>query len=273
MHLGRHARRSLERRQRMTQASTARSERMSEREWWRQAVVYQIYPRSFADSDGDGIGDLAGVTSRVDYLAGLGIDAVWLSPFYPSALADGGYDVDDYRDVDPALGSLADFDDLVTGLHDAGIKVVVDIVPNHTSDRHAWFLEALASRPGSPARERYIFREGTGPDGSEPPNDWESTFGGSAWARVADGQWYLHLFAPEQPDLNWDNPEVHEDFLKTLRFWANRGVDAFRFDAGPALAKDLSEPYLTAAELLRHDELLLAGTHPLWDREGLDDIY
>jgi alpha-glucosidase len=246
---------------------------MSEREWWRQAVVYQIYPRSFADSNGDGIGDLSGVTSRVRYLADLGVDAVWLSPFYPSALADGGYDVDDYRAVDPTLGSLEDFDDLVSELHDAGIKVVVDIVPNHSSDRHAWFREALAGGPGSPARERYIFRDGAGPDGSEPPNDWESTFGGSAWAQVPDGQWYLHLFAAEQPDLNWDNPEVHQDFLKTLRFWADRGVDGFRVDVAHALAKDLSEPYLTAAELMHHDELMLAGTHPLWDREELDDIY
>jgi len=246
---------------------------MSEREWWRQAVVYQIYPRSFADANGDGIGDLAGVTSRVGYLADLGVDAVWLSPFYPSALADGGYDVDDYRDVDPVLGSLADFDDLVSQLHGAGIKVVIDIVPNHTSDRHAWFREALSSGPGSPARDRYIFRDGSGPDGSEPPNDWESTFGGSAWERVPDGQWYLHLFAREQPDLNWDNPEVHEDFLKTLRFWSDRGVDGFRVDVAHALAKDLSEPYLTSSELLHHDELVLSGRHPLWDREELDEIY
>ena len=246
---------------------------MSEREWWRQSVVYQIYPRSFADANGDGIGDLAGVTSRVGYLADLGVDAVWLSPFYPSALADGGYDVDDYRDVDPTLGTLADFDELVRTLHEAGLKVVVDIVPNHTSNRHEWFREALASEPGSPARQRYIFRDGTGPDGSQPPNDWESTFGGSAWTRVPDGQWYLHLFAQEQPDLNWDNPEVHEDFLRTLRFWSDRGVDGFRVDVAHALAKDMSEPYASKADLLRHDELVLAGTHPLWDRKELDDIY
>src|SRR4051795_1818586 len=211
-------------------------------EWWRQAVVYQIYPRSFADSNGDGVGDLAGVTSRVGYLADLGVDAVWLSPFYPSALADGGYDVDDYRDVDPVLGSLADFDDLVSQLHGAGIKVVIDIVPNHTSDRHAWFREALSSGPGSPARDRYIFRDGSGPDGSEPPNDWESTFGGSAWERVPDGQWYLHLFAPEQPDFDWENPEVVAEFEDILRFWLDRGVDGFRIDVANSLKKDQAFP-------------------------------
>ena len=181
-------------------------------DWWRQATVYQIYPRSFADSNGDGIGDLAGVTSRIGYLAGLGVDAIWLSPFYPSALADGGYDVADYRNVAPELGTLDDFDALVAAAHADNIKVIVDIVPNHTSDLHPWFVEALASEPGSAARARYIFRDGTGPNGSEPPSDWISHFGGPAWTRVPDGQWYCHLFAREQPDLNWDNPEVRADF-------------------------------------------------------------
>ena len=171
-------------------------------DWWRQAVVYQVYPRSFADSNGDGLGDIRGILSRVPYLATLGIDAVWLSPFYPSALADGGYDVDDYRDVDPQLGTLADFDEMAARLHERGIKVIVDIVPNHTSSRHAWFLAALAAPKGSPARNRYIFRDGLGPDGALPPSDWTSMFGGPAWTRVPDGQWYLHLFAAEQPDLN-----------------------------------------------------------------------
>ena len=160
-----------------------------------------------------GIGDIGGVTARIPYLRSLGVDAVWLSPFYPSALADGGYDVDDYRDVDPRLGTLDDFDEMTAALHGAGMKVIVDIVPNHTSDRHAWFREALAAPKGSPARDRYIFRDGLGADGSEPPSDWESLFGGSAWTRTPDGQWYLHLFAPEQPDLNWDNREVRDDFL------------------------------------------------------------
>ncbi|GAA1954518.1 glycoside hydrolase family 13 protein [Microbacterium deminutum] len=239
-------------------------------DWWRQAVVYQIYPRSFADGTGDGIGDLPGVTSRVDYLAALGIDAVWLSPFYPSALADGGYDVDDYRDVDPRLGTLADFDVMVSALHGAGIRVVVDIVPNHTSNRHAWFQEALTAPAGSAARDRYIFRDGRGSDGSEPPTDWESFFGGSAWAQVPDGQWYLHFFAIEQPDLNWRNPDVREDFLRTLRFWADRGVDGFRIDVAHMLTKDLSEPLPSKAEL---DARPVDGSHPVMDRDDVHEIY
>lgn len=195
--------------------------------WWESAVVYQIYPRSFADDDGDGIGDLAGIASRVPYLSELGVDAVWLSPFYPSALADGGYDVDNYRDVDPRLGTLAIFDELVSGLHSAGMKIMVDVVPNHTSNRHPWFVEALGAPIGSAARDRYIFRDGLGPGGATAPNDWQSLFGGSCWQPVGDGQWYLHLFAAEQPDLNWQNPEVRADFETTLRFWADRGVDGF----------------------------------------------
>jgi len=243
-------------------------------EWWRQAVVYQIYPRSFADSDGNGLGDLRGVISRIPYLASLGVDAVWLSPFYPSALADGGYDVDDYRDVDPRLGTLADFDELAAGLHERQIKVIVDIVPNHTSSRHAWFREALASPKGSPARSRYIFRDGLGPDGAQPPSDWVSMFGGPAWDRVPGGQWYLHLFAPEQPDLNWDNREVRDDFLATLRFWSDRGVDGFRVDVAHGLAKNLAEP-LEPMTGMRDpaDGTLPPGSHPLWDRDEVHDIY
>ncbi|MFE7844284.1 alpha-amylase family glycosyl hydrolase [Microbacterium sp. NPDC057407] len=244
-------------------------------QWWRQAVVYQIYPRSFADSNGDGLGDLPGITSRVDYLAELGINAVWLSPFYPSELADGGYDVADYRNVDPRLGTLDDFDAMLSALHARGIKVVVDIVPNHTSDQHAWFQEALAAGRGSAARERYIFREGTGPDGAEPPTDWVSVFGGPAWTRVEEpdgspGQWYFHNFATEQPDLNWDHPDVHEDFLTTLRFWSDRGVDGFRIDVAHMLTKDLTEPLPTRQEL----ELLPRdGSHPLIDRDDVHEIY
>jgi alpha-glucosidase len=237
-------------------------------------VVYQVYPRSFADSNGDGLGDLRGILSRVPYLAALGIDAVWLSPFYPSALADGGYDVDDYRDVDPQLGTLADFDEMAARLHERGIKVIVDIVPNHTSSRHAWFLEALAAPKGSPARSRYIFRDGLGPNGSLPPSDWTAMFGGTAWTRVPDGQWYLHLFTAEQPDLNWDNREVRDDFLTTLRFWSDRGADGFRVDVAHGLAKNLAEPLepLPAADHLTG----LAdppGRHPLWDRDEVHDIY
>jgi alpha-glucosidase len=244
-------------------------------DWWRQAVVYEIYPRSFADSDGDGVGDLRGITARIPYLAALGIDAVWLSPFYPSALVDGGYDVDDYRDVDPRLGTLADFDDLAAALHASGIKVIVDIVPNHTSSRHAWFTEALAAPRGSAARDRYIFRDGWGPAGAQPPTDWASMFGGPAWTRVADGQWYLHLFAAEQPDLNWDNREVRADFLTTLRFWSDRGADGFRVDVAHGLAKDLTEP-LALVQAGRHPAAEWpgeAGTHPLWDRDEVHDIY
>jgi alpha-glucosidase len=238
---------------------------------WRTAVVYQIYPRSFADSNGDGIGDLPGITSRVPYLRSLGVDAVWLSPFYPSALADGGYDVDDHRDVDPRLGSLDDFDAMVGALHVAGIKVIVDIVPNHTSNRHPWFVQALAGGRGAPERDRYLFREGIGPGGELPPNDWESLFGGSAWAPAGDGQWYFHCFAAEQPDLNWENEEVREDFRRTVRFWADRAVDGFRIDVAHGLRKDLSEPYPPwgeIADLARED-----GSHPLWDRDDVHEIY
>src|SRR6476619_795883 len=241
----------------------------SDPNWWRQAVVYQIYPRSFADANGDGIGDLKGITSRVGYLASLGIDAVWLSPFYPSALADGGYDVDDYRDVDPKLGSLDDFDEMIRALHAAGLKLIVDIVPHHTSNRHEWFRQALAAAPGSRERNRYIFRDGKGPDGAEPPSDWPSMFGGSAWARAPDGQWYLHLFAKEQPDLNWDNREVRDDFLTTLRFWADRGVDGFRVDVAHQLVKDLREPFPDRASL----ENLPHGSHPFEDRDEGHEIY
>ena len=250
----------------------ARALRMQDPNWWRQAAVYQIYPRSFADSDGDGIGDLKGITSRIPYLVSLGVDAVWLSPFYPSALADGGYDVDDYRDVDPKLGTLEDFDEMIAGLHAAGIKLIADIVPNHTSDRHVWFQEALAAPKGSPARERYIFRDGLGPDGATAPSDWESVFGGPTWERVPDGQWYLHLFAKEQPDLNWDNPEVREDFLTTLRFWSDRGVDGFRVDVAHALTKDMTEPLQPWAELGAQDEDN-QGLHPFWDRDEVHEVF
>jgi len=242
----------------------------AEQPWWRQGVVYQVYPRSFADANGDGLGDTAGVTSRADYLQHLGIDAVWLSPFYPSALADGGYDVADYRDVDPRLGSLADFDDMVAALHERGIKVVVDIVPNHTSDLHEWFQRALAAGRGSPERELYHFREGTGENGEEPPTDWVSMFGGPAWHRVPDGQWYLHNFAVEQPDLNWSHPDVRADFVTTLRFWSDRGVDGFRIDVAHMLTKDMSEPLLSTLEL---DALPRDGMHPMIDRDDVHEVY
>ncbi len=237
--------------------------------WWRNAVVYQIYPRSFADSNGDGIGDLPGITSRVPYLAQLGVDAVWLSPFYPSALADGGYDVDDYRGVDPRLGTLADFDALVAALKAQGIRLVVDIVPNHTSNLHPWFQEALAAGPGSAARARYHFRDGVGPGGALPPADWTTGFGGLMWTQVPDGQWYLHIHAAEQPDLNWENEEVREDFLKTLRFWADRGVAGFRVDVAHLLAKDLPAELPGEAELAA----MSPGVHLLADRDEVHEIY
>ena len=252
---------------------TLNAPRRAAAEWWRQAVVYQIYPRSFADADGNGVGDIQGIISRVPYLAALGVDAVWLSPFYPSALADGGYDVDDYRDVDPRLGTLADFDELVTRLHAQKIKVIVDIVPNHTSSRHAWFREALAAPKGAPARDRYIFRDGLGPDGDRPPSDWAGAFGGPVWTRVPDGQWYLHLFTAEQPDLNWANREVRDDFVATLRFWSDRGADGFRVDVAHGLAKNLAEPLAPLAGLNHLDGSLPPGSHPLWDRDEVHDIY
>ncbi|MDO8151131.1 glycoside hydrolase family 13 protein [Isoptericola sp. b408] len=258
----------------MTQIQHAHGTRASDSAepapWWRQAVVYQIYPRSFADADGDGLGDIAGITSRADYLSALGVDAVWLSPFYPSALADGGYDVADHRDVDPRLGTLDDFDTMLAALHARGIKVVVDIVPNHCSDQHVWFQEALRAGRGSPERERFVFREGTGPGGEHPPTDWLSAFGGPAWHRVADGQWYLHHFAPEQPDLNWDHPDWREDFVRTLRFWSDRGVDGFRVDVAHMLTKDLTEPLPSQAEL---DAMPKDGLHRTIDRDDVHDVY
>ena len=245
-------------------------------DWWRTAVVYQVYPRSFADSNGDGVGDLGGLLSRLPYLAELGVDAIWLSPFYPSPLADGGYDISDYRDVDPRLGTLEDFDRVVAGAHGLGIKIIVDIVPNHTSDQHPWFQQALASPKGSPARDRYIFRDGTGDDGATPPANWVSHFGGPAWERITEtdgtpGQWYCHLFAKEQPDLNWDHPEVRQYFKDTLRFWADRGVDGFRIDVAHSLAKDLSHPLRDQPTLDRM--LPMDGTDPLYDREEVHTIY
>ncbi|MFI5567774.1 alpha-amylase family glycosyl hydrolase [Streptomyces sp. NPDC051740] len=246
-------------------------------DWWRQAVVYQVYPRSFADADGDGLGDLRGITRRLTHLAALGVDALWLSPFYPSELADGGYDVTDPRDVDPRLGTLDDFAELVAEAHRLGLKVIVDIVPNHSSDQHVWFQEALRAGPGSPARDRYVFRDGKGERGELPPTDWQSVFGGSAWQRVPDGQWYLHLFAAEQPDLNWGHPDVRADVRTTLRFWSDRGVDGFRVDVAHALAKDLDEPLrdLGSPELSREGALadFPPGTHPFYDRDEVHEIY
>ncbi len=241
--------------------------------WWRTAVIYQIYPRSFADSNGDGIGDLNGVRSRLPYLAELGIDAIWLSPFYPSPQADAGYDVSDYRDVDPIFGTLQDARQLIEEAHAKGLRIIVDIVPNHTSDQHAWFRAALAAPPGSAERARYLFRPGRGANGESPPNNWVSNFGGPAWTRVPDGQWYLHLFAPEQPDLDWTNPDVIAEFQSILRFWLELGADGFRIDVAHGLAKD---PDLADLVTGPAGHLLTAansGDHPHWDRDGVHEVY
>ncbi|MEV6779650.1 glycoside hydrolase family 13 protein [Streptomyces syringium] len=243
--------------------------------WWRSAVIYQVYVRSFADSDGDGIGDLRGIRERLPHLASLGVDAVWLTPFYASPQADGGYDVADYRAVDPLFGDLSDADDLVREAHRLGLRVIVDIVPNHTSDRHVWFQAALADRSGGTARERYHFRPGKGTAGELPPNDWESVFGGPAWTRTVDpdgtpGEWYLHLFAPEQPDLNWDNPEVREEFDSVLRFWLDLGVDGFRIDVAHGMVKAPGLPDIGRKEQAK---LIGAQVLPFFDQDGVHEIH
>ncbi|WP_182886033.1 glycoside hydrolase family 13 protein [Microbispora sp. H10885] len=238
--------------------------------WWRDAVIYQVYVRSFADGNGDGVGDLLGVRSRLGYLSDLGVDAIWLTPFYPSPMADFGYDVADYRDVDPIFGSLADARALIEDAHGLGLRIIVDVVPNHTSDRHPWFEAALRAAPGSPERARYIFREGKGVAGELPPNDWESIFGGPAWTRVGDGQWYLHLFAPEQPDLNWEHPEVHEEFADVLRFWLDLGVDGFRIDVAHGMVKAPGLPDVGAAG---QAEMIGAQVVPFFDQDGVHEIH
>jgi alpha-glucosidase len=234
--------------------------------WWREAVVYQVYVRSFADANGDGIGDLAGVRARLPYLRDLGVDALWFNPWYPSPLADAGYDIADYRAIDPAFGTLEEAEQLIAEAATLGMRTIVDIVPNHVSDQHLWFRDALAAPPGSPERARFWFRRGLGPDGSGPPNGWQSIFGGSAWTRTGeDGEWYLHLFAPEQPDLNWTHPDVWAEHEDVLRFWFDRGVAGVRIDSAALLVKhpDLAEPGDNGAP----------GEHPFTDRDELHDIY
>ncbi|MGZ4454351.1 MAG: glycoside hydrolase family 13 protein [Nocardioides sp.] len=248
-------------------------------EWWRHAVTYQVYVRSFADLDGDGVGDLPGITSRLPYLRDLGVDALWITPFYTSPQKDHGYDVADYTDVDPLFGSLADADALLERAHQLGLRVIVDLVPNHSSDQHPWFQAALAAGPGSPERARYLFREGRGADGELPPNNWTSVFGGPAWTRVPDGEWYLHLFDSTQPDFDWRNPEVGDLFEDVLRFWLDRGVDGFRVDVAHGLFKvaDLRDQVLTPAE----DAPAAGGSmvertltdEPMWDQPEVHDVY
>ncbi|AQT79397.1 alpha-amylase [Mycolicibacterium litorale] len=243
---------------------------MSAPQWWTDAVFYQVYPRSFADSNGDGVGDLDGVTDHLDHLSALGIDAIWLNPVMVSPMADHGYDVADPRDVDPMFGGLGALDRLIEQAHTRGIRVTMDLVPNHTSSQHAWFQAALAATPGSAERERYIFRDGRGRAGSSPPNNWVSVFGGPAWTRVADGQWYLHLFDPAQPDLNWDNPEVFEDLEKTLRFWLDRGVDGFRIDVAHGMSKPPGLPDMSNPDV---EMLTSQDDDPRFNHEGVHDIH
>ncbi|HET8591642.1 MAG TPA: glycoside hydrolase family 13 protein [Nakamurella sp.] len=276
-----------------------------DRQWWRNAVVYQIYPRSFADGNGDGIGDLTGIAQRLPALADLGVDAIWLSPFYRSPQADAGYDVADYRDVDPLFGTLADFDALLDRAHALGLKVIVDLVPNHSSDEHPWFQQALAAGPGSPERDRYVFRDGQGAEHAQPPNNWLSVFGGPAWTRTTNpdgslGQWYLHLFDSRQPDFNWENPEVRAEFESVLRFWLDRGVDGFRVDVAHSLIKQAGLPDHTPdphsgvmgfeVPAIAPPEQTVDGNPdpavdlaavqdapstlgPMWDQDGVHEIY
>jgi len=234
-------------------------------EWWREAVIYQVYTRSFADANGDGVGDLAGVRDRLPYLRELGIDGLWFNPWYPSPGADNGYDISDYRSIDPAFGTLPEAEGLIADARALDIRTIVDVVPNHVSDQHPWFQAALASTPGSPERARFWFRPGRGANGDEPPNQWQSIFGGNAWTRVADGEWYLHLFAPEQPDLNWTHPDVWAEFESVLRFWFDRGAAGVRIDSAALLMKD---PEL-------RDERPDAGPeeHPFSDRDETHDVY
>ncbi|MER7663915.1 MULTISPECIES: glycoside hydrolase family 13 protein [unclassified Streptomyces] len=246
-------------------------------DWWRDAVIYQVYPRSFADGNGDGMGDLPGIRSRLPYLRELGVDAVWLSPFYASPQADAGYDVADYRAIDPMFGTLLDADALIRDAHELGLRIIVDLVPNHSSDTHEWFKRALKEGPGSALRERYHFRPGKGDDGELPPNDWESIFGGPAWTRTENpdstpGDWYLHLFAPEQPDFNWEHPAVADEFRSILRFWLDMGVDGFRIDVAHGLVKAEGLPDLGGG-----DQLKLLGNSddgtPFFDQDGVHEIY
>ena len=249
-------------------------------DWWRHAVVYQVYPRSFADSDGDGMGDIPGLISRLDYLAELGVDAIWISPFYTSPLNDGGYDVADYRSIDERLGTLADVDTLIEQAHARSIRILMDIVPNHTSSEHRWFQELLASPPGSPAWDRYMVREGAGEHYEQPPNNWRSVFHGPGWSPIRTpggldtGYWYLHLFDTTQPDVNWQNPDVHQEFIDTLRFWFDRGIDGFRIDVAHGLVKQEGLPDYEYVEKAVPGSILEDSAHaPFWDQDGVHEIY
>ena len=242
-------------------------------QWWRTAVIYQIYPRSFADGNGDGIGDLVGTTARLESLRSLGIDAIWFSPFFKSPQKDAGYDVADYKTIDPLFGTNEEFYDLLAKAHSLGLRIIVDIVPNHSSDQHELFQAALKAAPGSPEREMYIFRDGKGANGELPPNNWESVFGGNAWTRTTNpdgtlGQWYLHIFDSSQPDFNWENPKVTELFEDILSFWLDKGVDGFRIDVAHGLVKEVGLPDVKVGATHVVDET----NHPFWGQEGVHDI-
>jgi len=255
---------------------------MNEVDWWKEAVFYQIYPRSFFDSDGDGEGDLRGITSHLDYVHDLGVDAIWMSPFYRSPNKDGGYDVSDPRDVDPRHGNLSDAKALFVRAHELGLKIIVDIIPNHFSSEHEWFKATLRAAKGSSERSRFHFHDGK--DSKTPPNNWISLFGGSAWTQIEDGQWYLHLFDSSQPDLNWENTDVQKDFEKTLRFWLDLGVDGFRIDVAHGLAKEnllqdhydpqgLSDALRLDVEMDAQERSALLSSVPFFDRDGVHDVY
>ncbi|ADB30208.1 alpha amylase catalytic region [Kribbella flavida DSM 17836] len=257
----------------------------SSADWWRDAVVYQVYIASFADGDGDGLGDIAGLRARLDHVVALGADAIWVNPWYPSPMADAGYDISNHRAIDPRFGTLDDARELIAVAQEKGLRVLLDLVPNHCSDQHPWFRQALAAGPGAAARDRFLFRDGRGVDGELPPNDWTSVFNGPAWTRVTEpdgspGQWYLHLFAAEQPDLNWNHPDVRADFEQTLRFWFDLGADGFRIDVANALFKEAGLPDLDGrryppprvevdGELVRPPW----AAHPHWDRDEVHDVY
>jgi alpha-glucosidase len=252
-------------------------------EWWRTSVIYQIYPRSFADGNGDGLGDLKGITSRLDSLSSLGIDAIWFSPFFKSPQKDAGYDIADYRLIDPIFGTNEDFETLLAKAKSLGIRIIVDIVPNHTSDQHVWFQAALKAQPGSAERGYYHFKDGKGANGELPPNNWQSIFGGPAWSRITEadgslGQWYLHLFDSSQPDLNWENLKVADEFDDILRFWLNKGVDGFRVDVAHGMVKRAGLPDATIYdENLRErpiSKLTMQEAEeavPYWGQPGVHD--